>query len=184
MTPRERWRRAVRALPIALALATQLSCAGTYYDRYRSAHPGWEPDFPKLGVGIDEAVASLYAPLDRQNTHALVKRLRILGLGTDPWESIPESSLEDGSFRPDPARLYVVVAEIQCFWSDRRVGYWSHGEAFAWYLFQELRLAAWRHTIFDRLCRSERKRQGSVHSVPGFEEKLRELLDAPPAPEE
>jgi hypothetical protein len=169
-------------LPIPLAL--YLSCASTYYDRYRSAHPGWEPDFPKLGVGVDEAVASLYAPLEHEKTHAIVKRLRILGLGSEPWETIPEAALEDGSFRPDPARLYVVATEIDCFWSDRRVGYWSHGEAFAWYLFQELRLAAWRHVVFDRFCRSERKRQGSVHSVPGFEEKLRELLEAPPTPEE
>ena len=169
----------MRALVLTFALALQLSCAGTFYDRYHAAHPGWAPDFPKLGVGIDEAVASLHAPLDHERAHAVVTRLRILGLGTDPWESIPESALEDGSFRPDPARLYVVVTEIECFWSDRRVGVWTHGEGFAWYLFQELRLAAWRHTVFDPHCRGSREREGSVHSVEGFEEKLRELLEAP-----
>jgi len=171
----------MRRLPIALAVATQFSCGGSYYDRYRSAHPGWEPDFPKVGVPIDETVASLHAPVGHHDTHALVKRLLILGLGTDPWESIPISSLEDGSFKPDPERLYVVVAEIECFWSDRDYGYWTHREVFSWYLFQELRLAAYRHTVFDRFCRSERQQKGSVHSVPGFEEKLRELLDEPPA---
>jgi hypothetical protein len=128
-------------------------------------------------MGAEEIVASLQAPLERHRTQTQVKRIRLLELGTTPWTNVPLTALEDGSWRPDPARTVVVVAELQCFWSSR--DYFSYRDAFSWYVVRRGGLVAWRHTRFDEGCEAERDIEGSVHAVPGFEETLRELLAKP-----
>jgi hypothetical protein len=171
--------RAARGHATALVLAVTLmhGCASSYYDVYLAQHPGWTPDLPRHGMGAEEIVASLQAPLERHRTQTQLKRLRLFELGSTPWRNVPLASLEDGSFRPDPARMLVVIAEIQCFWSNRDL--FAYRDAFSWYLVRQGGLVAWRHTAFDEGCEADPEIEGSVHSVPGFEETLRKLVVEP-----
>jgi hypothetical protein len=168
-------RRRVPALLLAVALVH--GCAPSYYDAYLAQHPGWTPDLPRRGMGAEEIVASLQAPLERHRTLSQVKRIRLLELGTTPWTDVPLAALEDGSWRPDPARTVVVVAELQCFWSNRT--HQAYRDAFSWYVVRQGGLVAWRHTTFGEGCEADPQIEGSVHSVPGFEETLRKLVAEP-----
>jgi hypothetical protein len=167
---------------VVVLSAAATSCAThDYYRDYRAAHPTWEPSFPRDVVAIDELLAIIHAPPAAPNTTAIVTHLVVLGLGTDPWETISLSEIRSGSFVPEPGRLYVVAARSQCLWSSMhhsRTGFERReARSFVWYLLRDDRLRAYDHTRFSRRCETEDLVKGSVQRVPGFEETLREHLD-------
>jgi hypothetical protein len=172
------------ALLVAVVVlsAAATSCAThDYYRDYRAAHPTWEPSFPRDILAIDELLAIVHAPPVGRNTTAIVTHLAVLGLGTDPWETISLAEIRAGSFVPDPGRLYVVAATAQCLWSSAYTS--SDGDdrrasgSFVWYLLRDDRLLAYDHTEFLERCDTVDRVKGSVQNVPGFEQTLREHLD-------
>jgi hypothetical protein len=167
---------------VALLAAAAIACA-SYDDHreYRAAHPGWEPSFPRDLVALDELLAIVHAPPGARSTTAIVTRVVVLGLGTDPWERISLRKIRAGSFVPDPGRLYVVAARLQCLWTAAYTGTGDDDRrasgALVWYLVRDDRLLAYEHTRFLERCDTRDLVKGSVQTVPGFAQTLREHLD-------
>lgn len=171
----------MRRLVATLLLAAASACAARDdYRAYRAAHPGWEPAFPKGELSLEELFALLHAPTGARNTTLNVTHLRVLGLGTDPWESVPLDRIRAGGFAPDPGRLYVVVARTECTWATLRTGDrgddYRNWQAYPWYLFRDGRLLAYQHVTFGERCEPDELEKGTVHQIPAFRERLREVL--------
>ena len=131
---------------------------------------------------LDELLASIHAPPKGRHTTILVTHLALLGLGTDPWERIPTAQLRDGSFTPDPERLYVLAAEVQCSYVSRhytqeRDAFEQHAlSSFVWYALRNEELLAYEHVVFEERCRKVSRTRGNLSRVEGFEEKLHQAL--------
>ncbi len=171
------------ALALAAALAGLLGCAThDFYREYAEAHPGWSPSYPRDEMSLDELIASIHAPPVGRHTTTLVTHFVLLGLGTDPWETIPLASLREGRFAPDPERLYVVAAEAQCSYVSRhytqeRGAFEQHAIShFVWYAIRDEELLAYEHSVFEERCRRVERSRGRLHRIEGFEEKLRRAL--------
>ncbi len=133
-------------------------------------------------MSLDELVASIHAPPVGRHTTILVTHLALLGLGSDPWESIPIRSLRNGTFTPDPQRLYVLAAETQCSYVSRhytqeRNAFEQHAiPSFVWYAWRDEELLGYRHVVFEERCRRVERNRGNLGQVEGFEEQLRRAL--------
>lgn len=177
-TGKSRTRFASALLGLVVVLS---SCAApNHYQLYKSEHPTWQPRFPQESISIDELLAVVHAPATARNTIILVTHVRILGLGTDPWEVIEPSEVRSGAFRADSGRLYIVAARRECWWSSlhgSRSGYDRKGrQTFEWYVVRGGRLVAYDHVEFPEHCQLEYTSKGRVQAIPGFEDKVWELL--------
>lgn len=158
-------------ISVALGCAALLGCASGMHEAYSAAHPGWKPDFPRRGVGLEESLASIFAPSEEHRLLTQVQRLRIFDLRPEPWREIALADLEQGRVRPEPDGDYVVVVRIQCSWWTRyRMAY---GDAVSWYYFVDDALRAYEHTDFEQPCR----RIPTIRGVPPGS-KLRESMPA------
>jgi hypothetical protein len=167
---------------LGLVAAVGLGCGHDFYQAYAEAHPGWSPDFPRDEMPLDELLASIHAPPKGRHTTILVTHLALLGLGTDPWEKIPNEQLRSGSFTPDPERLYVLAAEVQCsyvshHYTQERDAFEQHAlSSFVWYAFRDEQLLGYEHVVFEERCRRVVRKRSNLRQVEGFEEKLRQEL--------
>ncbi len=165
---------------LALAVALPSRAGPDYYQLYQSEHPTWEPRFPRESISIDELLAVVHAPATAPNTVIVVTHVRVVGLGTDPWEVIEPSEVRSGAFRPDPDRLYIIAARRECWWSSlhgSRSGYDRKGrKTFEWYVVRDGRLVAYDHVEFPERCEQEYDSKGRMQAISGFEDKVWELL--------
>lgn len=167
---------------VCAALAALLcACAShDFYRAYREAHPGWEPGFPRASYTLAELLAVIHAPPAGRNTTAVVTHLRVLGLGTDPWEDVPLAALRAGGFTPDPGRLYVVAANAECLWTMQSHSLGGHSRrtnrSFVWYVLRDDRLLAYDHIAFVERCGISETAKGTLRTLEGFEDRLQELL--------
>lgn len=160
---------------LALCAVAGLGCVADPGGGYAERHPGWVRDFPREEIGLEELLASLTVSNPGRQTLTQVTRWRVLGLGTHPWETIPEARIRAGRFRAAPGRLYVVAAYVECYWSlhrERRAD-----RAFSWYVLRDAHLLAYRHAEFGEQCERESVIHGSAHGAEGFEEHVRAYLD-------
>jgi hypothetical protein len=124
---RRRARRAVRVVALLLASA----CASTYYDEYRSQHPGFEADAPREGADLEEVLAALHAPNRVETIDVRIERLEIARVDREPWVDLRFEAVRSGAFRSSDEDSYAVLVTWQCRFEeglreerDARTGYY------------------------------------------------------------
>lgn len=130
-------------------LALCAGCAGSYFRDYQRAHPDWVFAFPDPGADLEQTVASLYAP-PPLGTQISIRRLEILRVDVEPWQTIAFEDLRTGRFTSSAAASYAVVAHFTC---RGRVDLQIYqGEKIGWYLMPGNRLGAFDHFEFIEAC--------------------------------
>lgn len=139
----------VRATVALAAALAAIGCAGSYFRAYQEAHPDWVFAFPDPEADLERTVASLYAP-PPIGTQLGIRRLEILRVDTEPWQSIAFDALRSGQYASTDEADYAVVADYTC---RSRVDLQIYqGEKVGWYLLRGNRLRAWDHYEFIEGC--------------------------------
>jgi hypothetical protein len=138
-----------RSIALASTLAFMAGCAGNYFREYQQAHPDWVFVFPDSEANLEQTLASLYAP-PPLGVQLSIRRLEILRIDTEPWQSVPFQGLRTGAITSSNAESYAVIAHFTC---RGRVDLQSYyGEKVAWYLLPDNRLRAFDHYEFLEAC--------------------------------
>jgi hypothetical protein len=167
------WR---RSSATALALCVAACAATTPLDEYQRTHPDWKPDFPRAGAGVQETLASIYAPHDiERGAITDVQRVRAFELGAAPR---PVAAADLGS--APPRGDLVIAAHVHC--AAPTAIWWFYNDAISWYLLRGGRLEAWRHIEFQKLCHAVLESEGvealSKETRDGLAAALRGVTDA------
>jgi hypothetical protein len=145
----------VRAARWALGLVglVGLACQTSYYEEYRARHPDWDGAFPREGASLEEVLAALHAPATQEGTRITVDAIEIWRVDTEGASRIDFERLRRGETRLEDGTHVAVLALRTCqaergleTRSTPRVGY---------YLLPGLRLSAYDHYDFGRVCAVE-----------------------------
>jgi len=153
--------RAVRGLPrkwtaraarwgLGVVGIVGLACQTSYYDEYRARHPDWNGAFPREGASLDEVLAALHAPATHEGTRIAVDAIEVWQIDAEGASRIDFETVRRGEARLEDGTNAVVIALRTCqaergleTLSTPRVGY---------YLLPGLRLSAYDHYDFGRIC--------------------------------
>jgi hypothetical protein len=124
-------------------------CGGTYYATYKGAHPDWFPVFPSNDIGLEETVASLYAP-PTGGYQLVIQKLTIVQTDVAPWKEISAAELESGAVASSDAHDYAVAALV---WCQSEVDLQRYvGTRASWYLLPKDRMTFYDHHDFTERC--------------------------------
>lgn len=126
------------------------ACQESYSEAYGARHPGWEAGLPRPGAGLEEVLASLYAPSAVEGIRVEVEQLAIQRADVQPWREISFERIRSGRYASDAAATYAVTAVRVCRATEglrelraRRV---------AFYLLPRNRLQSFDHYEFRSGC--------------------------------
>jgi len=143
-------RRPARRAAWLAALLLGSGCASTYYDEYRTRHPGFEAGAPREGAALEEVLASLYAPNPVETVEVEIAELEISRSDVEPWADLRFEALRSGDFTSSDDAGYVVLVGWRCRFKEGlreqeslRTGY---------YLLPGNRLGARDHYAFRDRC--------------------------------
>lgn len=136
-----------RGSAAALALLLGACAAPTPLDTYQKEHPGWKPDFPRVGADARETLASLYAPHEiEKGSITEVRAVRAFGLSPDVHD------LELEAFQRGAPGLTLLAAHVTCT-APKPLG-WFYADRVSWFVLKDGRLEAWRYFGFGEYCNS------------------------------
>ena len=144
-----------------LVAALVSGCGTTPYNRYLQEHPDWKPDFPEMGVDLEETVASIHTPPPRGVKNKLMAQhqLEIYQTNSDPWRRVAMRRIV-GMEAPED---YLIIVHSSCDFGSP--GYfWSYSSA-SWYYLAQGGLTAYGHWKLVESCRGYLVREG-VDDVP------------------
>ena len=130
-----------RASVLTLALCT-LGCADNFYGAYKRSHPDWFPTFPASDIGLEETLASVYAP-PTGGYQIVVSKLEIYRTDTTPWQAVPAGDLTSAAFVPSDAHDYAIAVLVWC--SSEVDLERFNGERASWYLLPKNRVTYYDH---------------------------------------
>lgn len=137
------WRAMGRALPLAAALALLLSCAASWPERYRAAHPDFTARPPAVGAPATDALASLDGPAPEGVSVELLK-LEVMRADVDPWQAITPEAMAD------VPGISVAAADRRC--RVREGLHWRRVERVSWFVADRGRLVAFDAPRFGADC--------------------------------
>ena len=134
----------------ALGALAALACRTSYYDRYRSQHPGWDGEYTREGASLEEVVAGLYAPASREDARIEVNEIQLWRAQGEIATPIDFEAWRRGDLALAGDTDAIVIASRSCR-AERgledldaeRVGY---------YLLPGLRLEAFDDYAFGKAC--------------------------------
>ena len=136
-----------RFISIILA-AAGLGCASNHYETYTDGMVGWTPIGLTRGIGLHEALASLYAP-PMGDYRRLVSKLDVLRIdAANGLEKLGDQEVEEalGDFSGN----YAVVATLDCRSSAGLERYYQ--QKVAWLLIRAGELVSWDSVEFADSC--------------------------------
>jgi hypothetical protein len=135
---------------IAAGLLACLGCASSYYDEYRSRHPGLQPGPPVEGASLEEVLAALHAPNPVETVEVEIARLGVFETGPEAWTDVSFEAIRRGDWASNDAASYAVLVSWRCVFSEglREDGTLRSG----YYLLPDNRLAARDHYSFRDRC--------------------------------
>ncbi len=146
----EKWRTRAARWGLGCVGLVGLACQASYYDAYRARHPDWDGAFPRAGASLEEVLAALHAPATQAGTRISVDALEIWRVAAGGASQIEFEAVGRGEARQGDGADVVVIALRTCqaergleTLATPRVGY---------YLLPALRLSAYDHYDFGRVC--------------------------------
>jgi len=137
----------LRFTSIILA-AVGLGCASNHYDTYTEGMVGWTPIGLTGGIGLHEALASLYAP-PMGDYRRLISKLDVLRIdATNGLEKLGEQ--EVAAALEDFSGNYAVVATLDCRSSAGLERFYQ--QKVAWLLIRAGELVSWNSVEFADAC--------------------------------
>lgn len=140
------WKSRVCALALLLDAA---GCASNYYGSYKQSHPDWFVVFPTTDIGLEETLASIYAP-PTGAYQLVISKLQVYRTSTSPWQMLTEDELKSPGFVPNDRDDYAVAVLVWCS-SEVDLERFT-GERASWYLLPKNRLAYLDHYDFSERC--------------------------------
>jgi hypothetical protein len=160
-------------LVVAVAIA---ACAPNYYETYREMTPGWEPEFPRLGVDLRETVASVYAPHGEKGRPLTQIQFFSVFDVTGSWREIPPDAVFSDRFHVSSLHNYLILVRIHCSWHEP--GRRTVSSAISWYYLPGNQLLGFEHTQFGRECQGLKLQHGEPPAAPGFQKSLERAHEA------
>jgi hypothetical protein len=145
--------RRLRVPGLVLLALIGAACQSSYYDEYRADHPEWDAEFPREGASLEQVLAGLYAPATQDGTRISVDTVEIWRVDSSGATRIEFDGVRRGEVGLEPQADLVVIALRTCQ-SERGLESLSTTRA-GYYVLPELRLAAYDHYVFGRLCAAE-----------------------------
>ena len=135
---------------LALWALAALACRTTYYDEYRSRHPEWDGEFPRVDAPLEEVVAGLYAPVQSEDIRVEVKEVQLWHAHGDVANPVDFERWRRGEAPlPDEADV-IVIASRSCR-SERGLKD-IDADRVDYYVLPHQRLEAWDHYEFGKVC--------------------------------
>lgn len=135
-------------LGFAAFAALACACAGSHYDSWVEANPGWIDTFPDSGTSLHETLAGLEAPGEGG---PVLEVQRVDVLRVSPSEAVRLSGAEvDAAIASGEAGHFGIVATLRC--TSTFDGEDHEGERVGWLLLVDGRLRAYELPEFSFSC--------------------------------